>query len=94
MLDRELEETIRQSVDHARRRHHEYITLEHLLLALLSNASAAEALEACEVSLERLSKQLGEHIETNTPTVGKTYPAKAQPTLAFQRAIQRAVFHV
>lgn len=94
MLDKELEETIRQSVDHARRRRHEYITVEHLLLALLSNPSASEALEACEVDLERLSKQLAKHLETNTPVLDQNSSAKTQPTLAFQRVIQRAVFHV
>ena len=94
MLDKELEETVRQSVEHARRRRHEYITVEHLLLALLSNASASEVLEACEVDIERLSRQLAEHIESTTPVLSPGESGKAEPTLAFQRVIQRAVFHV
>ena len=94
MLDKELEETVHQSVEYARRRRHEYITVEHLLLALLSNASAAEVLEACDVNVEELAKQLTEHIEANTPVLAKDNQAKTQPTLAFQRVIQRAVFHV
>src|SRR5512139_4293830 len=78
----------------ARQKRHEFITVEHLLLALLDNPTAAEVLRACAANVEELRKQLTEFINAHTPTVGGTDEIDTQPTLGFQRVIQRAILHV
>jgi ATP-dependent Clp protease ATP-binding subunit ClpA len=78
----------------ARQARHEFITVEHLLLALLDNPSAAEVLRACAVNIEDLRKTLTNFINDNTPTVPGSSEVDTQPTLGFQRVIQRAIMHV
>jgi ATP-dependent Clp protease ATP-binding subunit ClpA len=78
----------------ARQQRHEFITVEHLLMALLDNPSAAEVLRACAANIEDLRKSLSTFIRENTPTVGGTEEVDTQPTLGFQRVIQRAIMHV
>jgi ATP-dependent Clp protease ATP-binding subunit ClpA len=78
----------------ARQQRHEFITVEHLLLALLDNPSASEVLKACAANVDDLRKSLSQFIKENTPTVGGTDEVDTQPTLGFQRVIQRAIMHV
>ncbi|KAG0190654.1 hypothetical protein DFQ28_001769 [Apophysomyces sp. BC1034] len=78
----------------ARQARHEFITVEHLLLALLDNPTAAEVLRACAANLEDLRQSLRNFIHDNTPTVPGTDDVDTQPTLGFQRVIQRAIMHV
>jgi ATP-dependent Clp protease ATP-binding subunit ClpA len=78
----------------ARQQRHEFITVEHLLMALLDNPSAAEVLRACSANLDDLRKSLVGFIKENTPTVGGADEVDTQPTLGFQRVIQRAIMHV
>jgi len=78
----------------ARQKRHELITVEHLLLAMLDNPSASEVLKACGADSEKLRKELSGHIEENTPLISGTEEVDTQPTLGFQRVIQRAMLHV
>ena len=78
----------------ARQQRHEFITVEHLLLALLDNPSAAEVLRACSANIDDLRKSLSNFIKDNTPQVAGTDDVDTQPTLGFQRVIQRAIMHV
>jgi ATP-dependent Clp protease ATP-binding subunit ClpA len=78
----------------ARQQRHEFITVEHLLMALLDNPSAAEVLRACAANIEDLRKSLATFIKENTPTVSGSEEVDTQPTLGFQRVIQRAIMHV
>jgi ATP-dependent Clp protease ATP-binding subunit ClpA len=78
----------------ARQQRHEFITVEHLLMALLDNPSAAEVLRACSANIDDLRKSLVQFVKENTPTVGGTEEVDTQPTLGFQRVIQRAIMHV
>ena len=78
----------------ARQQRHEFITVEHLLLALLDNPSAAEVLRACSANSDELRKSLANFIKDNTPQVAGTEDVDTQPTLGFQRVIQRAIMHV
>jgi len=78
----------------ARQQRHEFITVEHLLLALLDNPSAAEVLRACSANIDDLRKSLTNFIKDNTPQVAGTDEVDTQPTLGFQRVIQRAIMHV
>src|SRR5690606_4102063 len=78
----------------ARQQRHEFITVEHLLLALLDNPSAAEVLRACAANIDELRKNLTGFIKENTPVVPGTEEIDTQPTLGFQRVIQRAIMHV
>ncbi len=95
MLNKELENTLNNAFKLARSKHHEFMTVEHLLLAMLDNKEAADVLLACGVELEELGKSLREFIESTTPLLGKTEEERdTQPTLGFQRVLQRAVFHV
>ncbi|NLA51661.1 MAG: ATP-dependent Clp protease ATP-binding subunit ClpA [Alcaligenaceae bacterium] len=94
MISQELEVTIHLAFVSARTRRHEFVTVEHLLLALLDNNEAVEALHACHANIPLLQKQLSTFIEDNTPVVGEEDHGDAQPTLGFQRVIQRAVMHV
>ncbi|CAM5204599.1 ATP-dependent Clp protease ATP-binding subunit ClpA [Oligella ureolytica] len=94
MISQELEVTIHLAFVSARTRRHEFVTVEHLLLALLDNNEAVEALHACHANIPLLQKQLSTFIEDNTPIVAEEDHGDAQPTLGFQRVIQRAVMHV
>jgi ATP-dependent Clp protease ATP-binding subunit ClpA len=78
----------------ARQQRHEFITVEHLLLALLDNPSAAEVLRACSANVDELRKSLTHFIKDNTPQVAGVDEVDTQPTLGFQRVIQRAIMHV
>ncbi|MGE3298093.1 MAG: ATP-dependent Clp protease ATP-binding subunit ClpA [Porticoccaceae bacterium] len=95
MLSRELEATLNAAFQEATARRHEFMTVEHLLLALLDNSSALRVLKACGVDLQTLRNDLNEFIESTTPVIATDAPRReAQPTLAFQRVLQRAIFHV
>ena len=94
MIAQELEVSLHMAFVEARQQRHEFITVEHLLLALLDNPSAAEVLRACAANLDELRKSLGGFIKENTPTVGGSDEVDTQPTLGFQRVIQRAIMHV
>ena len=94
MIAQELEVSLHMAFVEARQARHEFITVEHLLLALLDNPSAAEVMRACAVNIEDLRKTLTNFIGDNTPTVPGTGEVDTQPTLGFQRVIQRAIMHV
>ncbi|KMV32027.1 ATP-dependent Clp protease ATP-binding subunit ClpA [Photobacterium swingsii] len=95
MLNKELEASLNGAFARAREKRHEFMTVEHLLLALLENASAQEALIACRADLEQLRKELDSFIEQTTPLIPADDESReTQPTLSFQRVLQRAVFHV
>ena len=95
MLNQELELSLNMAFARAREHRHEFMTVEHLLLALLSNPSAREALEACTVDIVALRQELEAFIEQTTPVLPITEEERdTQPTLSFQRVLQRAVFHV
>ncbi|HSV70430.1 MAG TPA: ATP-dependent Clp protease ATP-binding subunit ClpA [Methylibium sp.] len=94
MIAQELEVSLHMAFVEARQQRHEFITVEHLLLALLDNPSAAEVLKACSANGDDLRKSLTQFIKENTPTVGGTDEVDTQPTLGFQRVIQRAIMHV
>ena len=94
MIAQELEVSLHMAFVEARQQRHEFITVEHLLLALLDNPSAAEVLRACAASLDDLRKSLTGFIKENTPTVSGSEEVDTQPTLGFQRVIQRAIMHV
>ncbi|MEY8689219.1 MAG: ATP-dependent Clp protease ATP-binding subunit ClpA [Leptothrix sp. (in: b-proteobacteria)] len=94
MIAQELEVSLHMAFVEARQQRHEFITVEHLLLALLDNPSASEVLKACAANIEDLRKSLAQFIKENTPTVGGSDEVDTQPTLGFQRVIQRAIMHV
>jgi ATP-dependent Clp protease ATP-binding subunit ClpA len=94
MIAQELEVSLHMAFVEARQQRHEFITVEHLLLALLDNPSAAEVLRACAANMDDLRKNLTQFIKENTPTVGGSDEVDTQPTLGFQRVIQRAIMHV
>ena len=94
MLSKELEFTLNMAFREARARHHEFMTVEHLLLALLDNPAANKVLRACGADLEKLRQELGACIERNIPKLPPEQERDTQPTLGFQRVLQRAVFHV
>ncbi|MCX7693212.1 MAG: ATP-dependent Clp protease ATP-binding subunit ClpA, partial [Tepidimonas taiwanensis] len=94
MIAQELEVSLHMAFVEARQQRHEFITVEHLLLALLDNPSAAEVLRACNANIEDLRKSLTTFIKENTPQVAGTDEVDTQPTLGFQRVIQRAIMHV
>lgn len=94
MIAQELEVSLHMAFVEARQQRHEFITVEHLLLALLDNPSAAEVLRACAANIEELRKSLTLFIKDNTPQVAGTQEVDTQPTLGFQRVIQRAIMHV
>jgi len=94
MIAQELEVSLHMAFVEARQQRHEFITVEHLLMALLDNPSAAEVLRACSANIDDLRKSLSQFIKENTPTVGGADEVDTQPTLGFQRVIQRAIMHV
>ncbi|MGI9251055.1 MAG: ATP-dependent Clp protease ATP-binding subunit ClpA [Pseudohongiellaceae bacterium] len=95
MLSKDLEITLNEAFRGARKKRHEFMTVEHLLLALLDNETASRVLLACDCDLSRLRGELGNFIEGTTPLIPEQDGNReTQPTLGFQRVLQRAVFHV
>ena len=94
MIAQELEVSLHMAFVEARQQRHEFITVEHLLLALLDNPSASEVLKACSANIDDLRKSLTNFIVDNTPQVAGNDEVDTQPTLGFQRVIQRAIMHV
>ncbi|NWG88131.1 MAG: AAA family ATPase, partial [Hydrogenophilaceae bacterium] len=94
MIAQELEVSLHMAFMEARQKRHEFITVEHLLLAMLDNPSAAEVLRACTANIEELLRSLTDFIEKHTPRVPGSSEVDTQPTLGFQRVIQRAILHV
>lgn len=94
MISQELEVSLHMAFMDARQKRHELITVEHLLVAMLDNPSAREVLKACGANFDSLKKDLLNHIEEHTPIVNGENEVDTQPTLGFQRVIQRAMLHV
>ena len=94
MLSNELEFCLNEAFRRAREQRHEFMTVEHLLLALLDVPASIDILKACGVNLTTLRRELGEFIDETTPRLGDEDEQDVQPTLGFQRVLQRAVFHV
>ncbi|HEY0663098.1 MAG TPA: ATP-dependent Clp protease ATP-binding subunit ClpA, partial [Thiobacillaceae bacterium] len=94
MIAQELEVTLHMAFMDARQKRHEFISVEHLLMAMLDNPSAVEVLRACGANIEDMREQLGKFIEEHTPKVAGEGEVDTQPTLGFQRVIQRAILHV
>ena len=95
MLNKELEDTLSIAFKSARTKRHEFMTVEHLLLALLDNSEASSVLHACGADLDKMRNLLSTFIEDTTPLLPEDIPdIETQPTLGFQRVLQRAVFHV
>lgn len=96
MLNKELEQTLNSAFVFAREHRHEFMTVEHLLLALLDNSAAREALKACGADVETIKSELLSFVKDTTPLIleDQLTERETQPTLGFQRVLQRAVFHV
>ncbi|WP_102797042.1 ATP-dependent Clp protease ATP-binding subunit ClpA [Bowmanella denitrificans] len=96
MLNKDLEQTLNQAFIFAREHRHEFMTVEHLLLALLDNKAAREALKACGANIDTIKAELTDFVKDTTPLIldGPESDRETQPTLGFQRVLQRAVFHV
>lgn len=95
MLNKELEFTLNLAFKEAKEKRHEFMTVEHLLLSLLDNPSAGNVLQACDANIETLRRDLMEFIDETTPRIpDDELDRETQPTLGFQRVLQRAVFHV
>jgi len=95
MLSKDLEETLNVAFNDARNKRHEFMTVEHLLLALLNNETALRVLTACAADIPILKQELTEFVDSTTPILpSKEEERDTQPTLGFQRVLQRAVFHV
>ena len=89
-----LEKALHQALTFANERHHEYATLEHLLLALIDDADAAAVMGACNVNLETLRKTVTDYVDNDLANLVTGYEEDSKPTSGFQRVIQRAVIHV
>lgn len=96
MLNKDLEQTLNEAFVFARQQRHEFMTVEHLLLMLLDNPAASEGLKACGAKIDPLRTELTDFVNETTPLLGEeeTPDRETQPTLGFQRVLQRAVFHV
>ena len=94
MLSRHLEVSLRLAMTLARQKSHEYLTVEHLLLALLENTNAVNTLTACNANVSSLRTELEAYINKHTPTVDADMDQSPQPTQSFDRILQRAIFHV
>src|SRR5690606_25735328 len=94
MLSSELEYCLNEAFQQARTRRHEYMTVEHLLLAIIEIPTVTEILKACGGDLPRLRRELEQFIDESTPRLPEGSDQDVQPTLGFQRVLQRAVFHV
>ena len=94
MLDSELEKNLNEAFKLAHRKKHEFVTVEHLFLSILGNNDAIEVLNYCGADIEALQKNLESYIKETTPLISEEEEQEIQPTLGFQRVLQRAVFHV
>ena len=94
MLNKELEQSLNQAFQEARDKRHEFITVEHILLMLTENASAVAVMKACGADINKLRAELNQFIDQNTPLLLADEERETQPTLGFQRVLQRALFHV
>ena len=94
MLSNELEYCLNDAFHRAREARHEYLTVEHLLLGILDTPKVREILRACGADLTKLKQDLKDHIDQSTPHLEEAEEREVQPTLGFQRVLQRAVFHV
>ncbi|MGA7749794.1 MAG: Clp protease N-terminal domain-containing protein, partial [Gallionella sp.] len=94
MIAQELEVSLHLAFVEARQKRHEFITVEHLLLTMLDNASAAKVLRACGVNIDELRQVLTDFIASHTPVTPGDQEVDTQPTVGFQRVIQRAILHV
>ena len=94
MLSKELEHTLNVAFKEAREKRHEFMTVEHLLLALLDNNAATKVLRACGADIEKLREELARYLDESTPMLSPKDERETQPTLGFQRVLQRSVFHV
>src|SRR5690606_34259387 len=93
-FSRSLEQALHRALAFANERHHEYATLEHLLLALVDDQDAAAVMRACNVDLEMLRRNLIEYVDTELTNLVADGREESKPTAGFQRVIQRAVIHV
>ena len=94
MISRELELTLNEAYQVAREQRHEFMTVEHLLLALLDNPSASAALRACGADEKKLKRDITRFLSETTPSIPANDDREIQPTLGFQRVLQRAVLQV
>lgn len=94
MFSKDLELSISQAYHTARNKRHEFLTVEHLLLALLDNASARTVLQSCGVDLKRLGVELDQVLDETIPVLSAGDQRDTQPTIGFQRVLQRALYHV
>jgi ATP-dependent Clp protease ATP-binding subunit ClpA len=94
MLNKELEDALNSAFKEARAKNHEFMTVEHLLLALLDNDNASDVLKACGADINKLKDDLSNFLAETTPLLPPDDDRDTQPTLGFQRVLQRAVFHV
>jgi ATP-dependent Clp protease ATP-binding subunit ClpA len=94
MFSRDLENCLNDAFRRARDKRHEYMTVEHLLLALLDIPEVEDILRACNANVEQLRRELTEFIDQTTSLLSAREQQEVQPTLGFQRVLQRAVFHV
>ncbi len=94
MLSKELEITLNRAFKYAHDHNHEFVTVEHLLLSLLDSPNAAPVLQGCDVNIEQLRQELSDFLDSTQPLLGEEDEQETQPTLGFQRVIQRAVFQV
>lgn len=94
MLNKELEQSLNRAFLDAREKRHEFITVEHILLMLTENDSAVAVLNACGADIKKLRSELEIFVDQNTPLLMGDEDRETQPTLGFQRVLQRALFHV
>jgi len=94
MLSKELEVSLNQAFRAAYDKRHEFISVEHLLLAMLDNTAAIDVLKACGANIDDMRRELEKFIEETTPIIAAGIKRETQPTLGFQRVLQRAAFHV
>jgi ATP-dependent Clp protease ATP-binding subunit ClpA len=94
MFSKELELSISQAYQEARESRHEFLTVEHMLLALLDNASALSVISACEADVKALEKEIRKVLEDTVPLLTDEDSRDTQPTIGFQRVLQRALYHV
>jgi len=94
MLSKELEVSLNQAFRAAYDKRHEFISVEHLLLAMLDNSAAIDVLRACGANIDDMRRELEKFIEETTPLIAAGIKRETQPTLGFQRVLQRAAFHV
>jgi hypothetical protein len=94
ILSRNLDQCLHGAIGLASERHHEYATLEHLLLSLTEDQDAASVFLACHINMEQLRKELTDYIESRLDVLVTTVPGAAKPTVGFQRVVQRAVLHI